>query len=459
MRFEEIFLQYSNQIVGIENPAYFKGKLKKYVYADWAASGRIFKKIEDEIIHLYAPYYSNIHTKDNFIGNFTNNAYEDSKKIIKEHFGASKEYYLFLNGTGMTSSIDKLQRILFDDINIDDTIVFVSGMEHNSNYLSWLELGVEVVVVNYDTSGSPDLNHLKKLLNKNKNKKNKIASFVACSNLTGIKVEWEKIVQIMHEEGGLCFIDFSISAPYIKINLESTSSVNRPDAIFCSMHKFLGGPGAPGILLLKKELYKRKVPTIAGGGTVLWTNPWGERVYYDDIEQREDAGTPGIFQVIRAGLTIKLKESMQFDKIQLREHDIANYLLKELSKIKDVIIYGSLTKDRLPIVALNIRGIKYSVVVHLLSEQYGIQVRGGCMCAGIYSHYLLGINRDQSKYISSNLNETNLKPGFVRISLSAFNSNEEVNYIIESIRDIAQNSYMHIKNQSNKRFDREEVIQ
>lgn len=441
MRFEKDFLKYSEQIIGIENPRYFSGNLNRYIYADWAASGRVYKEIEEKILKSYAPYYSNIHTKDNMIGTFMNSEYEKSKDIIKKHFGAINDFYLFLNGTGMTGAIDKLQRILSENIDINDTVIFVTNMEHNSNYLTWLELGAKVEIVEPDNNGNPDISSLEKLLIKNNDKKYKIGSFTACSNITGIKVEWENFVKAIHRYGGMAFIDFSISAPYIDINLERMNSIERPDGIFCSMHKFLGGPGAPGLLFLKKELYRRNTPTIAGGGTVLWTNPWGERKYYEEPELIEDAGTPGLLQVIRAGLVIELKNSMNIEKINLRENDIYNYIIRELSNIEDVELYGDKEKERLPIIIFNIKGIYYEKVVKVLSDIYGIQARGGCMCAGVYSHYLLNIDKQESEYISHNLKNKNLKPGFIRISLSQFSRNDEVVYIIESIKDIVKNKY------------------
>ncbi|MCR1951535.1 aminotransferase class V-fold PLP-dependent enzyme [Clostridium sp. DSM 100503] len=184
IRNKKEFLKCIKWIVGIENPIYFSGDLNKYIYAGWAASGRIYKGIEEKMFKLYASYYSNIYTKDNIIGNFMNNEYEKSKEIIKDHFGAKNNYFLFLNGTGKNGAIDRLQRILFEYIDIDEAVIFITSMEYNSNYLLWLELGVKVEIIEPDNDGNLDLNSLKELLIKNNDKKYKIGSFTACSKLT-----------------------------------------------------------------------------------------------------------------------------------------------------------------------------------------------------------------------------------------------------------------------------------
>jgi selenocysteine lyase/cysteine desulfurase len=248
---------------------------------------------------------------------------------------------------------------------------------------------------------------------------------------------------LMHEYGGLAFVDFAASAPYDEINMHPGDPLEKLDAIFFSPHKFLGGPGASGVLVFDSYLYNNKTPDQPGGGTVDWTNPWGEYKYIDDIEIREDGGTPGFLQAIRTALAVDLKNQMGITKMHQREKELVKLAFSELRKIPGLHILADNTEDRLGIISFYIDSIHYNLIVKLLSDRFGVQVRGGCVCAGTYGHYLLKVSHDKSKMITDKINQGDLseKPGWVRLSIHPTMKDDELLYILDALKQIQRNHW------------------
>jgi selenocysteine lyase/cysteine desulfurase len=314
-------------------------------------------------------------------------------------------------------------------------------MEHHSNQTSWYETVADVVVVKPGKDLLCDLNNLEKELKKYKNRKIKYGSFSACSNVTGIQTPYYEMAKLMHKYGGYCFVDFAASAPYVDIDMHPKDKGADLDAIFFSPHKFLGGPGTSGVLIFNRELYHNYTPDQPGGGTVEWTNPWGEYKYIEDIEIREDGGTPGFLQAIRTALCIELKNDIGVKNILKREKQLLRIAFKELRKIPHLHILADNIEHRLGIVSFYIDDIHYNLIVRLLSDRYGIQVRGGCACAGTYGHYLLRVDHKHSRKITELINsgDLSLKPGWVRLSLHPTMTNEELYLVCRALKEIQEN--------------------
>ncbi len=449
---EKYFLKYRNKILGIEQKFNTPYGEKKIIYADWIASGRLYKDIEERMLNNFAPFIGNTHSESSITGKLMTYSYHKAHYIIKKHVNANDNDIIITAGFGMTAVINKLQRILglkvpeqFNDCitfkENEKPIVFITHMEHHSNQTSWLETLADVVVIEPDETGLVSLSHLEELLEKYKNRTRKIGSFTAASNVTGIKTEYHKMAKLMHRYGGLCFVDFAASAPYVNINMHPEDPEEKLDAIFFSPHKFLGGPGTSGVLIFDKMLYNRKIPDHPGGGTVDWTNPWGERKYVDNIEAREDGGTPGFLQAIRTSLCIKLKEEMTTEKILSREEELLNITFDEFSKIDKIHILANDSKERIGAISFYVEDIHYNLIVKLLNDRYGVQVRGGCSCAGTYGHYLLHVDPTRSHRITEKISHGDLseKPGWVRMSLHPTMTNEELYTITNALKEITKN--------------------
>ena len=425
---------------------------KTMLYADWIASGRLYLPIEKTMINLIGPFIGNTHTETSENGKLMTRAYQLAHQKIKDNVGAGNGDVILTTGFGMTGAIVKFQRILGMKVcgeishhkclkESEKPVVFVTHMEHHSNQTTWYETSADVVVIEPGKDLLVDLNKLEKALIKYKDRKKKIGSFTACSNVTGIRTPYHEMARLMHEYGGLAFIDFAASAPYDEINMHPEDPMEKLDAIFFSPHKFLGGPGASGVLVFDSSLYNSKTPDQPGGGTVDWTNPWGEYKYIDNIEIREDGGTPGFLQAIRTALALELKNQMGITEMHQREKELVALAFFGLRKVPGLHILADNTEDRLGIISFYIDSIHYNLIVKLLSDRFGVQVRGGCVCAGTYGHYLLNVSHDKSKKITDKINQGDLseKPGWIRLSIHPTMKDEELLYIIDAIKQIQRN--------------------
>lgn len=453
---ERIFIPFRDQIVGIDQHFDSPSGRVPLVYADWIASGRLYLPIEKKITETFGPFIGNTHTETSETGTLMTKAYHLAQKKIKEHVNASPDDVIITAGFGMTAVVNKLQRILglkscgMSPIGhdcLDDNhrpVVFITHMEHHSNHTSWFETMADVIQIPPAPDLLIDLEQLRELLEKYKDRKIKIGSFTACSNVTGIETPYHAMARLMHEHEGLCFVDFAASAPYRQINMHPGDPMESLDAIFFSPHKFLGGPGSSGVLIFNKKLYsEHRPPDQPGGGTVDWTNAWGEYKYIDDIEAREDGGTPGFLQAIRAALSIELKNQMRIENITEREEELVESAFSQLDDIPGLRLLADNQRKRLGIISFYLEDIHFNLVVKLLNDRFGIQVRGGCACAGTYGHYLLDVSYDKSHQITELISsgDLSLKPGWVRLSLHPTMTDAELSYIMNAIREVRQNHH------------------
>jgi len=452
MSLEAYFAPFRANIIGIDQEFESPFGRQRILYADWTASGRMFGPIEKMMSEEIAPFVGNTHTETSVTGTTMTRAYHEALHIIKEHVHASADDAIICYGSGMTSVVNKFQRILGlrvhekyeGHVKIPETerpIVFVTHMEHHSNQTTWIECVADVRVVNATPDGLVDLGHFAALLEEFRGRKVKIAAVTSCSNVTGIITPYHAIAGLVHRAGGLCFVDFAASAPYIAINMHPDGRPDeRLDAIFFSPHKFLGGPGTSGVLVFNKKLYTNRVPDNPGGGTVDWTNPWGGHKYFDDVEAREDGGTPGFTQAIRSALCVRLKESMGVENILRREHELLALLWDRLAATPGLHLLADRHRDRLGIISFYIDGLHYNLAVRLLNDRFGIQTRGGCSCAGTYGHYLLNVTPEHSRSITDQISrgDKTEKPGWIRLSVHPTTTDAEAEQLVTAITALAQ---------------------
>jgi len=448
---ENHFKHFRDNLVGVNKEFETPYGVKQLLYADWTASGRLYAPIEHRMLEI-GELLGNTHSPTTITGRTMTILYENAKNVIKNHVNAGNNYALIPAGSGMTGAVNKFQRILglklhehFKNmISIpenDKPVVFITHMEHHSNQTSWLETICDVVIIDPDDNGNVNLKHFAELLETYKERKLKIASVTACSNVTGAKSPYKTIAKMIHMVGGYCFVDFACSAPYVKIDMRPAVNEEKLDAIFFSPHKFLGGPGTSGILIFDKELYHNSIPDNPGGGTVAWTNPWGEHMYHDDIESREDGGTPPFLQVIKTAMCVKLKENMNPEKILEREKEIIKYIFERFDKLGNVHVLADNIRNRLGVFSFFIDGLHHDLGVKIFNDRFGIQMRSGCSCAGTYGHYLLHINRERSKEIIQKINNRNyfIKPGWIRMSIHPTMTNREITDIMDAIELMSNN--------------------
>lgn len=438
--------------------------LRRVTYADYTASGRSLTFIEDYLRSHVLPLYANTHTETSGTGLQTTRFREEARDIVRRSVGATRdEHAVIFAGSGSTGTIDRLIGILGlripcgldDQYHLSDAIpederpvVFVGPYEHHSNELPWRESIADVVEIAEDTDGHIDLEDLEGRLAEYGERPLRIGSFSAASNVTGIISDTSAIASLLHRHGALSFWDFAAAAPYIGIEMRSpiTHGDDYKDAIFISPHKFIGGPGTPGVLVVRRDLLTNRVPAVPGGGTVAYVNPEGHR-YLTDPEHREEGGTPAIIESIRCGLVFKLKGEVGADVIRVREDAFIGRAIAAWRDVPNIQVLGNPDAERLSIVSFVIRHgerhLHHNYVVALLNDLFGIQARGGCSCAGPYGHRLLGIDLDTSHRYEAEIAKgcEVIKPGWVRVNFNYFIAPEEFTYIVDAVKLIAQNGW------------------
>lgn len=453
MSLEQYFAPYRENIVGHRRPFIGPYGEKEVIYADWTASGRLYRSIEEKMTEVVAPFIGNTHSESNITGGLMTQAYHRAHQIIKQHVNAGPDDVIITAGAGMTAVVNKFQRILGlrvpeqlkPYLKIPEAlrpVVFVTHMEHHSNQTSWLETIADVVVIPATSNGLIDVQFLREELPKYSDRALRIGAFTACSNVTGICTPYKELARIMHDYHGFCFVDFAASAPYVEIDMHPENDPDaRLDAIYFSPHKFLGGPGTSGVLIFNSKLYSNTVPDDPGGGTVNWTNPWGKHRFINDIEAREAGGTPGFLQAIRTAMCIELKEEIGSENMLAREAELLPRVFQALRRIPGLNIMADQHEDRIGIVSFHVDNVHYNLIVKLLNDRYGIQVRGGCSCAGTYGHYLLHLDQDLSRSIMSRLDagDQSVRPGWVRLSVHPAMTDDELDFILDAIAEVVAN--------------------
>jgi selenocysteine lyase/cysteine desulfurase len=437
---------------------------RRVTYADYTASGRALTFIEDFIREVVLPLYANTHTESSGTGLQTTRFREEARGIIRAALGASDEHAVIFVGSGSTAAINRMVDVLnlrlpadLDDryrfaVRIPEAerpVVFIGPYEHHSNELPWRESIADLVVIHEDPDGRIDLAQLEMELARYEGRHVKIGSFSAASNVTGIISDWRAISVLLHRHGALSFWDFAAAAPYIDIQMGTAAyGPDEPymDAVFISPHKFIGGPGTPGVLAARRELFKNSVPGMPGGGTVLYVNPT-EHDYLKDVEHREEGGTPAIVESIRAGLVFQLKTDVGTTAIRGREEDFIRRAIARWRKNPDVEILGNPDLDRLSIVSFVVRHdgryLHHNFIVALLNDLFGIQARGGCSCAGPYGHRLLGIDLERSHEFEREIGRgcEGIKPGWVRVNFNYFLSEAVFEFILDAVDLVASEGW------------------
>jgi selenocysteine lyase/cysteine desulfurase/tRNA(Ile)-lysidine synthase TilS/MesJ len=480
------------------------------VYADYIASGRTLKFIEDYIFNVVLPNYSNTHTSTSWVGVQTTYFRQEARNIIKRCINASEQDLILFTGSGTTSAVNKLVQILkrsfwgsqksyfqsnrwgsvdcllcsmsfstqgkyikhlkssthtknlpksSDSHEEEVPVVFLSIFEHHSNLLPWREAGAEVVMIHDTASGRLDLESLESHLKKYQHRKYKIGSFIAGSNINGILTDVKAVTRLLKSYGALSFFDYATAAPYVPIDM-NPSSEEAIDGLFFSGHKFVGGPGCPGVLAMKKMIVGNEVPIEPGGGTIFFVDETNH-TYIFNPEEREEGGTPDIIGSIKLGLVFQLKEAVSDDFIYNIELQKAKAITERLQSINNLVLLGNPDLEHLPVfsflVTCGSRFFHHSFIAALMNDLFGIECRGGCACAGPYALKLLGIDSAKALEIENTLKEGYdlFRPGFVRISFNYFLPEETIDYIITAINFISENAIWFLPQY---KFDMEKTV-
>ncbi|WP_417689239.1 aminotransferase class V-fold PLP-dependent enzyme [Roseibium sp.] len=424
---------------------------KRLIYADYVASGRALRQIEDFVLEEVLPYYANSHTQASFCGSYMTRLRESARAEIARICGADGRFATIFSGSGATSGLNRLVHLLgvTDATKLGERpLVVIGPYEHHSNILPWRESGAEVVEIRETACGGPDLDELSRVLIEAGPNRLKVGAFSMMSNVTGIVTDADSVTRVLKQHGALAVWDCAGSGPYLPTDMRPGSDAEK-DAMVISSHKFLGGPGASGILLVRKAAVRRDLPVFPGGGTVRFVSPWG-RDYSGDLATREEAGTPNVVGDIRAALCFLVKEAIGQKFMDLRHEELRQKALAVWGNNPAIEIMGNdHAERRIPVFSLRVRDLEKGGYVHqqlvtrMLSDVHGIQARGGCACAGPYAHRLLGYDKDTSERLRNAIlsGQEIEKPGWTRLNLSVLMSEEKVNTIIDAVDQLARNPH------------------
>ena len=411
------------------------------VYADYVASGRALRQVEEFVTTQVLPFYANSHTEASYCGSYMTQLRREARAEIARIVGARGEDAVIFTGSGATAGLNRLVSLLDVDA-ADRPVVLIGPYEHHSNILPWRESKARVVEIPEAAEGGVDLQALERALNDHAAFDLIIGSFSAASNVTGIITDPDPVTRLLKAHGALAVWDYAGGGPYLPMDMGPQDA--RKDAIVVSPHKFPGGPGASGVLVVNQGAVTRSCPSWPGGGTVSFVSPW-RHDYSTDLATREEAGTPNVIGDIRAALAFIVKDVVGTDEIARREAQYNRMALEGWGDNPHLTLLGVENPHRLPIYSFLVRDhagqpVHQQLFTRMLSDIYGIQARGGCACAGPYAHRLLGIDRAASEALHSALSagDEMQKPGWVRLNFSYLMSEQTVRFIIDSVNDLSR---------------------
>lgn len=424
---------------------------KRLLYADYVASGRALRQIEEFVLTALLPFYANSHTEASYVGGFMTRLRREARDVIRAETNASKDHAVIFTGSGATAGINRiihlirLKKMVADGMS---PVVLIGPYEHHSNILPWRESGAEVIEVPEAKTGGPCMTTLTSTLERVKGRPI-VGAFSAASNVTGIVTDVVSVTRVLKSAGAIVVWDYAGGAPYLSIDMCPADDADI-DAVVVSPHKFVGGPQATGVLIMRHDSVQAKTPTLPGGGTVRFVSPTGHD-YSDNVEAREEAGTPNVIGDLRAALCFIVKSVITQDYITKRNRENLAKGLKAWGAHPNIEILGNTACDRLPIFSFRLRDgkggfVHQQLVTRLLSDCFGIQARGGCACAGPYVHRVLGIGETASDAMRAEIlsgNEVE-KPGFVRLNFSYLASDADVDRIISAVLELADSAGEHV---------------
>ncbi|MGO4906696.1 aminotransferase class V-fold PLP-dependent enzyme [Pseudorhodobacter sp. W20_MBD10_FR17] len=419
------------------------------LYADYVASGRALRQVETFVMEKVLPFYANSHTEASYCGGMMTRMRREARAIIAAECGADDGFAMVFAGAGATAGLNRLVHLLgvSEAVTLGESpLVLLGPYEHHSNILPWRESGAEVIEIAEAATGGPDMDALEAALVAARGRRI-VGAFSAASNVTGIVTDADAVTQMLKSHGALAVWDYAGAGPYLPIDMRAGTDAEK-DAVVVSAHKFVGGPGTSGVMIVRKAAVCSRRMFQPGGGTVKFVSPTAHD-YSSDITTREEAGTPNVIGDIRAALVFMVKAAIGQARMDARHGALRARALRVWRDNPNIVLMGNTDAQALPIFSFRVRDaakggyLHHQLFTRLLSDVYGIQARGGCACAGPYAHRLLGISAAESDAIRAAIlrGEEMEKPGWTRLNLSVLMDDAKADRVIAAVDALARNPY------------------
>jgi cysteine desulfurase/selenocysteine lyase len=430
------------QVVGVnEKVRLIDGSMVRYVNFDNASSTPTFKAVQEKVDE-FCRWYSNVHRGTGFKSQLSSWVFEEARAIVARFVSADAfSSVIFCKNT--TEAINKLAaRFYCPAAGEEKPIVLTTIMEHHSNELPWRKFA-NVIHVGLDADGMVDIGDLDDKLDQYAGQVQLVA-VTGGSNVTGYINPIHEIARKTHAIGAQIAVDAAQLTPHRPLDVKPSDSAEHLDYVAFSAHKMYA-PYGIGVLVTAKNVFEVGSPDCVGGGTVDIVNL--ENAYWKDLPDREEAGTPDLIGVVALAKVIKLIEAVGYEKIIDHEAELTSYALEQLLRIPEVVVYGDKdptnARNRLGVIAFNVKDIDHALVAAILSYEGGIGVRNGCFCAHPYVKRLLCVRAETAKQMEQHIlsRDRSKLPGAVRMSFGLYNTKGEIDHLCAMLQKIIHRKY------------------
>lgn len=378
---------------------------KDLVYFDNGATAQKPISVIEFINKMNSGLNGNVHRAVHELSARSTELYEEARSEIQTFLNAKeREEIIFTSGT--TASINLVANSFCQKfLNKGDAII-ITEAEHHSNIVPWQmaceRSGAELRVLPVDDKGVWKLEKLPEILGS----KVKIISVAHISNVLGIINPIKDLIGIAHKKGIPVLIDGAQGIVHTRVDVQELDC----DFYVFSGHKIYG-PTGTGVLYGKREILD-KMPPWMGGGDMVGTVSF-EKTTYAELPLKFEAGTPNFIGAAAFGEAVRFVQTIDNEFLKNHEDEMVNYLLEKLATIEGLKLYG-LAPNKIPLFSFTVEGV-HPTDLAMLMDKMGIALRSGLMC----SEPLM------TKYGAT---------GMLRASLAMYNTLEEAEYFIESLR-------------------------
>jgi cysteine desulfurase/selenocysteine lyase len=431
-----------NELVGLEvEVPLLGGSRRRYVNLDNAASTPTFRPVQEKVDE-FLQFYSNVHRGTGFKSQIASWVFEEARHAVARFVGADPKHETVIFTKNTTESINKMARIYPFREN---GVVLTTKMEHHSNELPWRRR-TEVVHVGLKPDGSLDIDDYAGKLKQYRDRLDLVA-VTGASNVSGWVNPVHRLARMAHEAGSRILVDAAQLAPHRPIDMKPHTDPEHLDFVAFSAHKMYA-PYGIGALVGDHDALLAVEPEAVGGGTVDIVTL--DSVYWRDLPDREEAGTPDIVGCVALAAVIKLIEHIGWDAIIEHEEHLTRYALGRLSRVPGVTVYGRAAgesmDDRLGVIAFNVDGHDHALVAAILSYEGAVGVRNGCFCAHPYMLCLLNVPEDQAARVRDEIisRDRSHIPGAVRASIGLYSDESDIDTLCDCLEKISRREYVGV---------------